>query len=164
MKKLLLTLMIGLFTVTAFSQAITDTAAFMKQSGPKDYIMLDSKLLNDSFGADFSVTFVNQKIILTDNRSQPIMLLSLPVNSSHSPVFGTYKIMSGKKLGIKKGSQIAKVDVKPNYISADDGGSLIIFEYNELHWFFADNISIINTDTQQAHKLSFKIGMFLEKK
>lgn len=164
MKKLLLTLGIALFTVTVFSQTITDTAAFIQQSGPKDYIMLDGKLINDSFGADFSVTFVNQKIILTDNRNQPIMLLSLPVNGSHSPAFGTYKIMSGKKLGIKRGTQVAKVDMKPNYITTDDGGSLVIFEFNELHWFFADNISIINTDTQEAHKLSFKIGMFLEKR
>jgi hypothetical protein len=164
MKKVFFTIAITLFTATAFSQAITDTAAFIQQSGAKDYIMLDGKLLNDSFGAEFSTSFVNQKIILTDNRSQPIMLLSLPVRGGHTPEFGTYKIMSGKKLAVKKGSQVAKVDVKPNYISTDDGGSIVIFEFNELHWFFADNISIINTDTKEAHKLSFKIGMFIEKK
>jgi hypothetical protein len=164
MKKLLLTISIGLFIATAFSQTITDTATFIKQSGPKDYIMLDGKLINDSFGATFSTSFFNQKIILTGNNNQPFMLLSLPVNGSHTPAFGTYNIMSGKKLAVKKGSQVAKVDMKPNYITTDDGGSITIFEYNELHWFFADNISVINTDTQEAHKLSFKISMFIEKK
>jgi hypothetical protein len=164
MKKLLLTLSIALFTATAFCQTITDTAAFIKQSGPKDYVMLDGKVITNDFGANFIIAFPNQKIILTDNGNRPIMLLSLPVNGSHTPAFGTYKVMSGKKLGNKKGSQIAKVDMKPNFISTDEGGSVTIFEYNELHWFFADNISIINTDTQEAHKLSFKIGMFLEKK
>ncbi len=164
MKKLLITLCIGLFSATAFSQVITDTAAFLKQSGTKDYIMLDGKIVTNSFGANFIIAFPNQKIILTDNKSQPIMLLSLPVNGSHTPAFGTYSVMSGKKLGIKKGAQIAKVDMKPNFISIDEGGTLTIFEYNELHWFFADNISIINIDTQEAHKLSFRIGMFLEKK
>jgi hypothetical protein len=164
MKKLLLTISIGLFIATAFSQTITDTATFIKQSGPKDYIMLDGKLINDSFGATFSTSFFNQKIILTGNNNQPFMLLSLPVNGSHTPAFGTYNIMSGKKLAVKKGSQVAKVDMKPNYITTDDGGSITIFEYNELHWFFADNISVINTDTQEAHKLSFKRSMFIEKK
>jgi hypothetical protein len=126
--------------------------------------MLDGKLVTNDFGANFITAFPNQKIILTDNKSQPIMLLSFPVNGSHTPALGTYNIMSGKKLGIKKGSQIAKVDMKPNFISTDEGGTVTIFEFNELHWFFADNISIINTNTQEAHKLSFKIGMFLEKK
>ncbi len=164
MKKIILTLGIAISAGTAFSQIITDTAAFIKQSGPSDYIMLDGKVVTNSFGANFIIAFPNQKIILTDNNHQPIMLLSLPVNGSHTPAFGTYNVMSGKKLGNKKGSQVAKIDMKPNYISTDEGGKVTIFEFNELHWFFADNISIINTDTQEAHKLSFKIGMFLEKK
>jgi hypothetical protein len=164
MKKLLFTIAITLFTATVFGQVITDTAAFIKQSGPKDYIMLDGKLINDSFGATFSTSFFNQKIILTDNSNQPFMLLSLPVNGSHTPAFGTYNIMGGKKLAVKKGSQIAKVDMKPNYISTDNGGAVTIFEFNELHWFFADNITVINTDTQETHKLSFKISMFIEKR
>jgi hypothetical protein len=164
MKKLLFTACISFFTAASFGQTITDTAAFIAQSGPKDYVMLDGKLLNDSFGATFTPTFVNQKIILTDNLQKPIMLLSLPVNLIHTPAFGIYNVMSGKKLAVKKNSQIAKVDLKPNYISTDAGGTVTIFEYNGLHWFFADNISIIDTDTQAAHKLSFKIGMFIEKK
>ena len=77
---------------------------------------------------------------------------------------GTFNFMSGKKLAIKKGSQIAKIDMKPNYISVDDGGSLAVFEFNELHWFFAKDISIIDTDTKETHKLSLKISMFIEKK
>ena len=166
MKKLLLTLSIGFFTATAFSQSvtITDTAAFIKASGDKDYLMLDGKLISDNFGATYGTSMVNQKIILNNAQQQPIMLLSLPYNGGHTPTFGTFNIMSGKKLAVKKGSQIAKIDMKPNYISVDDGGSIAVFEYNELHWFFAKDITIIDTDTQQTHKLSFKIGMFIEKK
>lgn len=164
MKKLLLTACVAFFTIASFSQNIADTAAFMAQSGSKDYVMLDGKLITESFGATFTPTFVNQKVILTDNLQKPIMLLSLPTNLIHTPAFGIYNVMSGKKLAVKKNSQIAKVDLKPNYISTDAGGTITIFEYNGLHWFFAENIAMIDTDTQATHKLSFKIGMFIEKK
>ncbi len=164
MKKLLLITCIAFLTSTSFSQTITDTAVFIAQSGPKDYVMVDGKTINDSFGATFTPTFVNQKIILEDNLNKSFMLLSLPTNLIHTPAFGEYKVMSGKKLAVKRNSQIAKVDLKPNFITIDDGGIINVFEYNGLHWFFADNISIIDTDTQTPHKLSFKIGIFIEKK
>jgi hypothetical protein len=164
MKKLLLTICVSLLIGAAFAQPITDTAAFIAKNGSSDYVMLDGKVLYQSFGATFTPTFVNQKVILDDNAHKPFMLLSLPTNLIHTPAFGEYKVMSGKKLAVKRNSQIAKVDLKPNYITIDDGGTVQVFEFNGLHWFFADNISIINKDTQEAHKLSFKIGMFIEKK
>ncbi len=164
MKKIFFTLAITFVTNIAFSQTITDTAAFIAQNGPKDYVMLDGKILNESFGSTFTPTLVNQKIVLDDNLNKPFMLLSLPTNILHTPAFGAYKVMSGKKLAVKRNSQIAKVDLKPNFITVDDGGTINIFEFNGLHWFFADNISVIDKDTQTPHKLSFKIGMFIEKK
>jgi hypothetical protein len=163
MKKTFLSFFICIITTTTFSQAITDTAAFIAKNGPSDYIMIDGKVINSSFGAELGKSFFNQKIVLTGNNNQPFMLLSLPVNGSHSPAFGTYNIMSGKKLAVKKGSQIAKIDMKPNYISMDDAGTLTIFEFNGLHWFFADNISIIDTEKNETHKMSIKIGMYIEK-
>jgi hypothetical protein len=163
MKKTFLALCICISAMTSYSQTITDTAAYIAKNGPSDYVMIDGKVINNSFGGELSRSFFNQKNILTGNNNLPFMLLSLPVNGSHSPAFGTYKIMSGKKLAVKKGSQIAKIDMKPNYISTDDGGSLIIFEFNGLHWFFADDINIIDTEKNETHKMSFKIGMFIEK-
>jgi hypothetical protein len=164
MKKIYLILCICFFTINAFSQTtITDTAAFIAKNGPSDYIMIDGKVVNSSFGATVGRSFFNQKIILTGNNQLPFLLLSLPVNGDHSPAIGTYNIMSGKKLAVKKGSKIAKIDMKPNYISTDDAGTLTIFEFNGLHWFFADNISILDTDKNETHKMSIKIGMFIQK-
>jgi hypothetical protein len=163
MKKSIIALCICVLTTTAFSQTITDTAAFIAKAGASDFIMLDGKVVNNNFGAEFGKSFFNQKIVLSGNDNQPFMLLSLPVNGSHSPALGTYNIMSGKKLAVKKGSQIAKIDMKPNYISLDDSGTLFIFEFNGLHWFIAENISIIDTNKNETHKMSFKIGMYIAK-
>ncbi len=151
-----------LITGFAFSQDISDTAAFIKNSGDKDYIKIDGQSIVGDFSATFLSRVPNQALIISD-RNQPKMLIALPTRMSSSrPEAGTYVVMSGKKLPVKKGSQIAKLDIKPNYISVDEGGKIMILYYNELYWFFAENISIIDSKTNETHKISFRISMFIQ--
>ncbi|HEX7844946.1 MAG TPA: hypothetical protein VF476_04035 [Chitinophagaceae bacterium] len=161
MRKIFLALGILFISAFAFGQNITDTAAFLAQGGYDNYIKIDDKAIATDFGADFLSRVPNQALIITE-RNQPKMLIALPSNMSNSkPTPGTYNVMSGKKLGVKKGSQEAKLDIKPNYISTDDGGKIHILYYNELYWFIGENISIIDSKTNETHKISFKISKFI---
>ena len=160
MKKIYLSLCILFTSVFAFGQ-ITDTAAFLEKGGYNSYIKIDEQPAITDFGADFLTRFPNQALIIQE-RNQPKMLIALPSNmSSAKPTPGAYAVMSGKKLGVKKGSQQAKLDIKPNFISVDEGGTIHVLYYNELYWFVGENITIIDSKTNETHKISFKISKFI---
>lgn len=161
MKKIYLFLCILFVSGFAFGQAITDTAAFLATGGYDSYIRIDDKPIVSDFGADFVSRVPNQALLIQE-RNQPKMLIALPSNfGSSKPTPGTYNVVSGKKLGVKKGSQEAKLDIKPNYISTDDAGKIHIIYYNELYWFVGENITIIDSKTNETHKISFKISKFI---
>lgn len=161
MKKLILSLSVLFFTGSVFGQAITDTLAFVQQGGPNSFIKIDDKPIVSDFSADFLSRVPNQALIIRE-RDQPKMLIALPSNFTYSkPTPGTYTIMSGKKLGVKKGSGEAKLDIKPDYISVDNGGTIYVLYFNELYWFIGENITIIDSKTNETHKISFKISKFI---
>ena len=160
MRKIYLSLCTLCLSAFAFGQTITDTAAFIAKGGNSDYIKIDDKPIVGDFGADFLSRVPNQALIINE-RNQPKMLIALPAMSGSKPAPGTYTVKSGKKLGVKKGSGEAKLDIKPNYISTDDGGSIYVLYYNELYWFIGENITIIDSKTNEIHKISFKISKFI---
>src|SRR5262245_54807683 len=119
MRKICFALFVLFVSSVSFGQAITDTAAFVVKGGYDNFIKIDDKAIVSDFGADFLSRVPNQALIIKE-RNQPKMLIALPSNISMSkPTPGMYSITNGKKLGVKKGSQEAKLDIKPNYISTD---------------------------------------------
>lgn len=138
------------------------SAAFSQQAS-SDYIKLDSTVTYTNYNMVWKTAILNQVVAFTDTRHQPVMLICLPANGAHSPVPGTYTIDDGNKRTVKKGSQTAKLQYEPGYVSVADGGTLTITENDGIFWFSADNVSVINTKTKETHKLSFKSGMFIEK-
>jgi len=161
MRKIYLLLSTLFISAFVFGQAITDTAAFIAKTGTSDYIKIDDKPIVGDFGADYLTRVPNHALIIKE-RDQPKMLIALPAGTSDSkPAPGTYTVRSGKKLGVKKGSGEAKLDIKPNYISTDDGGTIHVLYYNELYWFIGENINIVDSKTNETHKISFRIAKFI---
>lgn len=167
MKKTILIVCLLMMAGIAGAQEIKDTAAYIKSLGEKDYFLLDGKQV---YGIRYDIIYKsripNQGLIISEingNMSEPKLIVAFPANmSSSKPEPGTYNVMSGKKLGIKKGSGIAKIDIKPGLISNDNGGKIQVLYYNELFWFIGDDISITDEKTKEAHKLRFKISMFIQ--
>jgi hypothetical protein len=161
MRKIYLSVSALFLSAFVFGQTITDTAAFIAKGGPDSYIRIDDKPIVSDFSADFLSRVPNQALIIKE-RDQPKMLIALPSYTSNSkPAPGIYTVKSGSKLGVKKGSGEAKLDIKPNYISTDDGGTIYVLYYNELYWFIGENITIVDSKTNETHKISFKIGKFI---
>jgi hypothetical protein len=152
MKKILFLQLCFFLAVSAFSQQT------------EEYIRLDSGTSQKNYMPYWKTAVFNQVVAIFDSKNNPLMLIMLPANGSHSPLPGTYPIMDGKKRAVKKGSQIAKLEYEPGYISADNAGMLTIEEKNELFWFTIDNATIINPKTSETHKLSIRFSMFIEKK
>jgi len=155
MKRLSVFIAIILFTQTAFGQA---------NPNPEYFIKMDSTYSPSSFSPEWKTAFFNQVVAIRDHNGQPLMLIMLPANGGHSPVPGTYPIMEGKKRTVKKGSQIAKLEFEPGYISTDDAGTLTITENEGVYFFKAENVSIVNSKTNEKHTINFKFGLFIEKK
>ena len=161
MRKIYLSLCILFLSAFAFGQSITDTAAFLGKGGYDNYIKIDDKAIVSDFSADYLSRVPNQALVIKE-RDQPKMLIALPANMSNAkPAPGTYNVKSGNKLGVKKGSGEAKLDIKPNFISTDDGGTIHVLYYNELYWFIGENINVVDSKTNETHKISFKISKFL---
>jgi hypothetical protein len=152
MKQLILALGIVLSTLAVKAQPASD------------YIKVDSNVIHTNYAMYWKTALFNQVVAVFDSKNQPLMLLMLPANGSHSPVPGTYNFVEGKKRAVKKGSQTAKLEYEPGYNSTDDAGTLTITENDGIFWFTAENISIIKNKTGETHKISFKMGMFIEKK
>jgi hypothetical protein len=129
-----------------------------------DYIKVDSNITHTNYSMYWKTALFNQVVAVFDSKNQPLMLLMLPANGSHSPVTGTYNFVEGKRRAVKKGSQTAKLEYEPGYNSTDDAGTLTITENDGIYWFTAENISIIKNKTGETHKISFRMGMFIEKK
>jgi hypothetical protein len=129
-----------------------------------DYnIKLDSTYTHPDFDPVWKTAILNQVIAIRDFKGQPLMLICLPANGSHSPTPGTYNFMYGKKKVVKKGTQIAKIQYEPNLLSIDGGGVLTITENESIFKFVADNITLIDTKTKKEHKVSFNFSLFIEK-
>ena len=110
-----------------------------------------------------TILFINPESQIKGNMSEPKLIVAFPANmGSTKPSPGTYTVMSAKKLAIKKGSGIAKIDIKPGLISDDNGGKVQVLYYNELFWFIGDDISITDEKTKETHKLRFKVSMFIQ--
>src|SRR5262245_56132799 len=119
MRKICLSLCILFVSAFGFGQTITDTAAFIAKGGDW-YIKIDDQLTVSDYSTDFVSRVPNQTLLIRE-RDQPKMLIALPANFGNSkPTPGMYTIKSGNKLGVKKGSGEAKLDIKPNFISTDD--------------------------------------------
>jgi hypothetical protein len=130
---------------------------------PNHFIRLDNGVSHANFLMYWKTALLNQVVAVLDNRNQPVMLLMLPANGGHSPVPGTYPIVEGSKRAVKKGSQVAKLEYEPGFESADEAGTLTITENDGIYWFSAENITIVNKKTKETRKVSFKMGMFIQK-
>ncbi|HEX2627619.1 MAG TPA: hypothetical protein VHM26_01360 [Chitinophagaceae bacterium] len=150
MKKILIALTVFFSTTAVFGQTA-------------DFIRFDTSKVHTNYSMTWKTALFGQAVAVLDNRNQPLMLLLLPSNGSHSPVPGTYAIMEGGKRSVKKGSQIAKIEYEPGYESIDSAGTLTITENDGIYTFSAENISIIHGKTKEAHKLTFKMAMFIQK-
>jgi len=150
MKRVFVVLTMILTSVAVYAQAA-------------DFIRFDSSKVFTDYSITWKTALFNQSIIIHDNKGQPLLLLCLPANGSHSPVAGVYTIMKGGKRAVKKRSQIAKIEYEPGYRSIASAGSLIISENKGIYTFSAENISIIHGKTKEAHKLTFKMAMFIQK-
>ena len=167
MKKTLLLFCLLLTVGIAGAQEITDTSAYINSLGEKDYFLLDGKQV---YGIRYDIVYKsrvpNQGLIISEingNMSEPKLIVAFPANMSSSrPTQGIYTVMSGKKLPIKKGSGIAKIDIKPGLLSDDNGGQIKVLYYNELFWFIGEDISITDEKTKETHKLKFKVSMFIQ--
>ena len=147
-----------------FFASILVSISFIGFSQESDYIKLDNGVAHKNYMMYWKTAVSNQAVAIFDQQNKPLMLIMLPANGGHSPVAGTYQIADGSKRSVKKGSQTAKIEYEPGFISEEGGGTLVIEEKNELVWFSAENISIINPKTKETHKLSIKMSMFIEKK
>ncbi|MDB5252605.1 MAG: hypothetical protein JWP27_1774 [Flaviaesturariibacter sp.] len=128
-----------------------------------DFIRLDNGTAHSNYQMFWKTALLNQVVAVLDNRNQPLMLIMLPANGGHSPVPGTYPIAEGSKRAVKKGSQVAKLEYEPGFESVEGGGTLTITENDGIYWFSAENVSIINKKTNETRKVSFKMGMFIQK-
>lgn len=136
----------------------------MAQTPASDFIRFDSATTHTNYSMVWKTALLNQVVAVFDGRNQPLMLLMLPANGSKSPVPGVYNFVEGKKRTVKKGSQTAKLEYEPGYISADGNATLTITENDGIFWFSAENVPIIQEKSGESHKISFKMGMFIEKK
>jgi hypothetical protein len=139
-------------------------SSFAVKAQATDYIKVDSNTVHTNYSMVWKTAIFNQVVAVFDHKNQPLMLIMLPANGSHSPVPGTYTIAEGKKRTVKKGSQTAKLEYEPGYISAENGGTLTITENDGIFSFTAENVTIINEKTKETRTISFKMGMFIEKK
>lgn len=156
MKKIVLLLSVTLFC----------TIAFCQPAMPENYIKLDADIKSSSFEVVWKTAIFNQALVMFDLKTgKPLMMISLPANGSHSPVAGTYPIMEAKKRNIKKGTQIAKVEYEPGFNSIDSAGTLTISATADgLFTFQFADVAILNSKTNESHKLSFKTVLFIEEK
>lgn len=93
--------------------------ANLAMSQTTDFIRFDSATTHTNYSMVWKTALLNQVVAVFDGRNQPLMLLMLPANGSKSPVPGVYNFVEGKKRTVKKGSQTAKLEYEPGYISAD---------------------------------------------
>jgi hypothetical protein len=126
------------------------------------FILFDNNTRYTNFSPVFKTALFNQ-VVAVWNNNQPLMLIMLPANGSHTPEPGTYNIAEGSKRTVKKGSQVAKLEFEPGYVSAE-GGTLTITEHDSIFKFIAENVTIVNSKTNESKKLTFTISMFIEKK
>jgi hypothetical protein len=136
---------------------------FVCTAQTQDSIVVDGKNMG-GFLAEWKVGFFNQALLTHDGRGNTFIQMSFAPNATDAPIPGTYKLADGSKAKVKKGEQIARMNFGLKYISTDESGTVEVSYKNELFTFDLNDVTLVDKKTQEKHRISAHIVMFIAKR